>query len=643
MVTPAELDTMGEVLRLEDRREFDRVRFESWSRASSALVRRNAAKGAGRIGQRSAAPMLLRLLVDTDSAVRADAAFALGELGDSSAVVVQALVNTAQSSRGSDGAEAMAALGRLAAPVGFAALESVLASEGASTNVLREALLAAVRFARRPTTLDLVLPHTADSALETRWRAVYALTRGLPDPRSVTHLERLLNDQAPLVRALAARGLRVAPVDSAGRRAQAAAELMRALSDTHPHVRINAARSLASFRDPAHVPGLAALLRDADGNVTLAAAEVLGDFPLAAYDLRALVADANRNIAVRNAALNSLLRAQPNTAITLAREWLQAPAWLSRLYAVRVLAATRNDIVREDLHRATSDVDARVAAAALQAIAADTVRAPYFMFIEKLAHRDPGVRAAALRGLQRRSSPADLELFLQAYQQGARDTLRVAQLAALDALGELARKGVPAARSFFLRFRRPADPLLHQRIIDRLGPGEWAPVKPIETSRTAAFYRSAARRFWHPDSASARPRVRITTGPGQIVLELLPQEAPLTVLNFLTLAERGYFDNGRWHRVVPNFVLQSGDSRGDGTGGPGYAIRDEINRLRYQRGSVGMALSGPDTGGSQWFITHAPQPHLDGGFTIFGHVAEGLDVAEQVVQDDPILKIEVIR
>jgi cyclophilin family peptidyl-prolyl cis-trans isomerase len=127
------------------------------------------------------------------------------------------------------------------------------------------------------------------------------------------------------------------------------------------------------------------------------------------------------------------------------------------------------------------------------------------------------------------------------------------------------------------------------------------------------------------------------------VLELTPDQAPLTVISFLSLAERGYFNNSRWHRVVPNFVLQDGEPRGDGSGNPGYTIRDEINRLRYERGSLGMALSGPNTGGSQFFITHSPQPHLDGGYTIFGRVVEGMNIADSVTLDDPIISIEVIR
>jgi cyclophilin family peptidyl-prolyl cis-trans isomerase len=94
---------------------------------------------------------------------------------------------------------------------------------------------------------------------------------------------------------------------------------------------------------------------------------------------------------------------------------------------------------------------------------------------------------------------------------------------------------------------------------------------------------------------------------------------------------------------VPNFVLQDGDPRGDGSGGPGHAIRDEINTLRYARGSLGMALSGPDTGGSQFFITHSAQPHLDGGYTVFGRVVEGMDVADAILQDDPILGIVQVQ
>ncbi|MBW3656367.1 MAG: peptidylprolyl isomerase, partial [Gemmatimonadetes bacterium] len=105
----------------------------------------------------------------------------------------------------------------------------------------------------------------------------------------------------------------------------------------------------------------------------------------------------------------------------------------------------------------------------------------------------------------------------------------------------------------------------------------------------------------------------------------------------------GFFDGQEWPRVVPNFVIQGGDPRGDTSGGPGYVIRDELNRNLYLRGTLGMALSGPDTGGSQWFVTHSPQPHLDATYTVFGRVVRGMEVAERLLPGDRIIRIRENR
>jgi cyclophilin family peptidyl-prolyl cis-trans isomerase len=126
---------------------------------------------------------------------------------------------------------------------------------------------------------------------------------------------------------------------------------------------------------------------------------------------------------------------------------------------------------------------------------------------------------------------------------------------------------------------------------------------------------------------------------GSIELELLGPDAPLTVANFLGLVDRHYFDGNRWHRVVPNFVVQDGDRRGDGWGGPGGAIRDEVNRVRYDVPVLGMALSGPDTGSGQWFINLSPQPHLDGVYTVFGRVTGNIGPLYRITQGDLIRTI----
>ncbi len=132
-----------------------------------------------------------------------------------------------------------------------------------------------------------------------------------------------------------------------------------------------------------------------------------------------------------------------------------------------------------------------------------------------------------------------------------------------------------------------------------------------------------------------------TTEKGIFTIEFLPEDAPLTVDNFIKLAKSNYFNGLAIHRVVPNFVMQDGDPRGDGNGGPGYQIRCEINQAPYERGAVGMALSGKDTGGSQWFVTHSPQPHLDGGYTVFGKVVSGMEIVDGITRGDVIRDIVV--
>jgi cyclophilin family peptidyl-prolyl cis-trans isomerase len=137
------------------------------------------------------------------------------------------------------------------------------------------------------------------------------------------------------------------------------------------------------------------------------------------------------------------------------------------------------------------------------------------------------------------------------------------------------------------------------------------------------------------------PHAFIETAKGTIEIELSVIDAPQTAQNFIALARKGYFNGLQVHRVVPNFVIQAGDPRGDGSGGPGYSIRDELNDRPYVRGTVGMALSGPDTGGSQFFITHSPQPHLDAKYTVFGHVVNGMDVVDRIQQMDVVERVRI--
>jgi peptidyl-prolyl cis-trans isomerase B (cyclophilin B) len=138
-------------------------------------------------------------------------------------------------------------------------------------------------------------------------------------------------------------------------------------------------------------------------------------------------------------------------------------------------------------------------------------------------------------------------------------------------------------------------------------------------------------------------QVNMKTVRGNIKLTLYPEFAPKTANNFVYLAQEGYYNGVTFHRVISNFMIQGGDPTGTGTGGPGYKFEDEVkgNPLRHEAGVISMANAGPNTNGSQFFITHSPQPHLDGKHTVFGKVIEGKDVVDSINQGDQIISVEV--
>jgi peptidyl-prolyl cis-trans isomerase B (cyclophilin B) len=134
----------------------------------------------------------------------------------------------------------------------------------------------------------------------------------------------------------------------------------------------------------------------------------------------------------------------------------------------------------------------------------------------------------------------------------------------------------------------------------------------------------------------------LETNKGTMVLELFNRDAPKTVNNFVFLAREGFYDNTTFHRVIAGFMAQGGDPTGTGSGGPGYTIPDEITSHKHLTGTLSMARrSEPNTGGSQFFICFAPQPHLDGGYSVFGQLKEGLDVLNTIVQGDKLIRVTI--
>jgi cyclophilin family peptidyl-prolyl cis-trans isomerase len=236
------------------------------------------------------------------------------------------------------------------------------------------------------------------------------------------------------------------------------------------------------------------------------------------------------------------------------------------------------------------------------------------------AVKAPEVPAAAVLGALKKTNPeSHLETTINLLRVAGR--LRIEKTA--DQARTLAGHHNPA-------IRREARRVLTRLKLDP-GP-EIAPdpPNPIDLTAVARIVEQA-------------PQVPVETSRGTFVVSLNPEQAPGTVLNFLALVRRRFYEGVRFHRVVPGFVAQVGDPTGTGFGGPGYMVRCEVSEERYQRGSVGMALAGPDTGGSQLFITVAAQPHLERRYTLFGRVTEGMEVVDSLQQWDHIIRIRIQR
>jgi cyclophilin family peptidyl-prolyl cis-trans isomerase len=231
---------------------------------------------------------------------------------------------------------------------------------------------------------------------------------------------------------------------------------------------------------------------------------------------------------------------------------------------------------------------------------------------------------------------ANTRALIDALPRALRDADNDAALAILDAL---AKQKNNAANDAIRSALDSKEYLIRRRAVARLkrnGAGDFSDrIGTVQTLNTDADYRRAFARI------GKKPTATVVTTKGSFTIEFLPADATLNVDNFIQLAKKGYFNGQTIPRVVPNFVVQAGDPRGDQNGGPGYTIRCEINEVPYGRAAVGMALSGKDTGGSQWFVTHSPQPHLDGGYTVFGHVIRGMEVIDQIARGDRITKVVV--
>jgi len=649
---PPRIDKLARLLELEDRRSAGGGELSLRLRDPDRGMRRRAALAAGRIADAELLPPLVDLLNDQEVEVRRMAAFALGLAG--SPLAVDRLLASLKDADGQVRGRAAEALGR----IGDARAALPIA------RLVVDAL---------PKTIDRMTvrgddPGDAAAQWSEQRLALFALAR-LKDIGAARMA--LLDGARPRFDWWASTWVAMRLESSELRPV-----LLAAAASDEPQQRALAARGLGALRDASAVDVLAPLVRDRDETVAMHALRALGVIADARGRVPATAAlDAPSDV-VRREALRTLGRLPPDRALgeRLVREvssrdpWIRAAA-LAALEAndrddfalvlsgmdpdrdFRVRAALAGPLGRSGnqmsvgiLHAMLRDDDPRVVSAVLGALAAARGKDSLDTARRHLEHPDLGVRVAAAEAVSSLSPAGMSEPLVAAWRRGLGDGEgelegRLAAVAALAAQKDAAaRAGLAevARRDPARAVRARAASLLHEAGGEAIDPG------PEQVSRAPLDYRVAIAPYDpRPGVPLYTPRAFLKTRHGTIEIHLDVVEAPLTTASFLSLARRGFYDGLSFHRVEPGFVVQGGCPRGDGNGGPGYALRCEITRRAYGRGAVGMALSGKDTGGSQFFITLSPQPHLDGGYTLFGQVVGGMDVADRIRPGDVIERVTV--
>jgi cyclophilin family peptidyl-prolyl cis-trans isomerase/HEAT repeat protein len=696
---PVPTNTLLKIIRYEDARNWNND-LKALLSHPDAKVRQRAALAAGRIGDERAVSSLNDLLrKDADNDVRQMAAFALGEIespagADALLEVLGAVARPevpggaaplgwGRLERAPDlneavRARAVEALGKIAA--------ALPESEKERKASLGSAILRALKFEddRRPQANQLTILLGVTATLRARPEGagpVVVRFLDYPDPRVVAgalntmarlrlkdgneRVRQLLNNGDPIVRANAAR-----VIGAAEHKEAFDALLDRALHDQDLRVRVSAIRALASLKDshaanPLIKRGDELLSSERQNpsvrNEILEIATTLGR--LLPNSLNADAIDFLRTMHTRTKGEaveveSAFARIAPGIYLTNPSEdnvlrvgstWRQVSRRAQALAAIRdvITGAATGSAGDNALKAAQKELASMLDRRTTPTLAIPDVLQAYRgykpadadQFARKyLASPDVIVRATAAEVIGGQTpNETNTRALVEALPRALKDQdLNDAALAILDALGKQKTKEANDAIKTALD---SSDHLIRRKAVALLkanGAGDFSDrIGLVRTRYNDADYRRAIARI------SRHVTATVVTSKGSFTIEFLPEDAPLTVDNFIQLAKKRFFNGQTVPRVVPNFVIQAGDPRGDQNGGPGYQIRCEINEVPYDRAALGMALSGKDTGGSQWFVTHSPQPHLDGGYTVFGRVIRGMDVVDNVARGDVIRRVIV--
>jgi peptidylprolyl isomerase len=676
-----------EILTLQDQRSLGDGKLVSFLKHADEGLRYHAARALANIQDSSTVGALLPLLKDSIPRVRAAAAFALGQLGTGYAQ--DSLLNAlwAETDPG--------VVGRIAEALGRCGNEDAELSmvEHAATPAIEAArdqfVLGIARFALRPAPIKAnraiwyCFDQLNQQNASVRWAALYGLWRLAPlrvidieIARRFEDLMKLLTDPSPDVRMALASLLGKS-------KSSESVSLLKQLFVSEKkandwRVQVVIARSLGAQlpTSPGLIPEFLSGLQSPNEHVVIVTSQIVATLAPTFFsdkstkknletDLVRLSSSKDKSDMVHGEALVALgrhfptrvpgnLLMSPKTSLRLKSKVLEALSFSQTREVFKIfLRHLADDSVRVSM--AAWDFFRRIASPFTinEFATVDTslrnVRQMLYAAIKKsLEKRDMAVTTLTSNAL------ADMVFFSIFWKTEFEDKVREALV---DAYQHLASPGdTEAMQSVLVALEKIGNqttvPVLDKALHD---PDRTVAVLAASalssiTHKDYSGQVAAATKALHTDydwqtleSMPADQRVSIKTSKGTITLQLMKEHAPFTVLSMVRLIQRGMFNGLSFHRVVPNFVIQGGDPRGDGWGGPGYAIRSEYSLVNYQRGMVGVASSGKDTEGCQFFVVHSSQPNLDGRYTIFAKVIDGMTVVDTIQVGDKIVSMELVK
>jgi cyclophilin family peptidyl-prolyl cis-trans isomerase/HEAT repeat protein len=490
------------------------------------------------------------------------------------------------------------------------------------------------------------------------WGIFRAGLRGVTDSITISHAAAILSNKAYLLSGkLSGRDARLGAASFFSRSAfkpqpGVAAALISGASDGDPEIRMAAVNALAKLKPEETIAALANAITDTDYRVRVNAARALRTQPweISKKYYEQLLVDSNAHVTIAVAEIISPVAPAADSLLVL--DWARkAKNWQTQatLYEV-FLKASPTSVVNQEVKDIYSKSDNPYQQAALLMALTNNWQNSGFMLDQFKATDKKLIKSTATNALARtnrlKTFPAAIEVtrdYAKMWDYIIADGDQGAILYACEALGDSA-----------LRYKRViTDYSFLEKAKAKLSlPKDYETYVPLE--RTLNYFKNLPpppplkNEYNHPIdwnlavTIGKNQKVEIETTKGKIVMQLFIEEAPGSVVNFVKLVNDKYYDGKYFHRVVPNFVIQTGCDRGDGFGSLDYSIRSEFSRRKYKTGSVGMASAGKDTEGTQWFITHSPTPHLDGKYTIFAEVVSGMEVVHQIEVGDQIISARLV-